>query len=301
MSVGVIIGRFQSDDLTPGHENLIDTALECDQLVIFVGVASKGGTKRNPLDYPSRHRMLTAKYPTATILPIHDHPSNEKWSQTVDQTLRRLYPHQEIVIYHGRDSFKESYSGSLATMEIETFVSGLSSSTERRIELGNDVSASRAWRAGQIYQVQNQWPRINPTVDILAYTSAGVLMGEKATQPDLFRFPGGYVDRTDTCLEKAAVRELKEETGVVVDPYDLKYVSSAVIPDWRDTPDNTTMTTLFAAKLPDKATWLAGDDLCKVTLIPFDEFPFSIPVVEEHTEIYEQAIVFLELEGFLND
>jgi 8-oxo-dGTP pyrophosphatase MutT (NUDIX family) len=59
---------------------------------------------------------------------------------------------------------------------------------------------------------------------------------------------GGISDPDDETLEDTAVRELKEETHVVVDPSKLTYICSKKVRDWRyaDGPDDI-KTVLFAA------------------------------------------------------
>lgn len=74
------------------------------------------------------------------------------------------------------------------------------------------------------------------TVDILVYslehTIFELLLGRKPNAK-LFRLPGGFVDPNDNSTEDAALRELKEETGLTLGKSQLQYVSSFKIDDER--------------------------------------------------------------------
>ena len=56
---GVIIGRFQTDELTDGHKKLINYVSENnDDMIIFIGSTEAVGTRRDPLDVVSRWYMV---------------------------------------------------------------------------------------------------------------------------------------------------------------------------------------------------------------------------------------------------
>lgn len=300
MTIGVVIGRFQGVRLHEGHIQVINTAYkETNQLVILVGVASKLGTKSNPLDFPTRAQMIRAQLSNAKdtiILPLFDHPDDKAWSAIVDATLRGMFPHDKCFLYHGRDSFAPRYSGKLPLVEV-TVSTEIRSNTSCRADLAKAPIASEDFRAGVIYASQKHWPRINPTVDILAYSDTHVLMGEKSTQPGLLRFPGGYVDAHES-LEDAARRELTEETGIYTDGRDtdsvMEYIMSCPIDDWRDTPDSRTLTTLFGFET-DLSDIKAADDLSKLTLLTYRDFASLNPdnVVKEHRKMLYAADRFI--------
>jgi len=295
MTIGVVVGRFQGVRLHEGHIQVINTAFrETNQLVIFVGVASKLGTKSNPLDFPTRVQMIKSQLNRdAIILPLFDHPDDKAWSALLDTTLRSMFPHDKCVLYHGRDSFAPKYSGKLALVEV-TATGNIRSNTEHRADVANTPRDTEDFRAGIIYASQKHWPRINPTVDILAYSDTHVLMGEKSAQPGLLRFPGGYVDREES-LENAALRELVEETSLAVAPKP-QYIMSTHIADWRDTPDSTTLTTFFGCKVDNLLEAKAGDDLSKVVLLTHHQFLnlTNDMIVKEHHRLIYSAQRFIQ-------
>ena len=64
-----------------------------------------------------------------------------------------------------------------------------------------------------------------------------VLLGKRrgAHGAGLWSLPGGWIDRSDATLEEAAVREVREETGLVLDPDALRLlcVQTKPYPDFR--------------------------------------------------------------------
>jgi len=59
-----------------------------------------------------------------------------------------------------------------------------------------------------------KFPTAFNTVDIVLFVDNRLLAGRKKSDPDgKYRFPGGFVDPNDSCVEEAAYREFLEETG----------------------------------------------------------------------------------------
>jgi len=72
-SYGIIIGRFQVNDLHDGHMELFrQVRARHSGVIVFVGVHPAGLTKDNPLDFPTRKAMIQAKFPEFTVLPLMD-------------------------------------------------------------------------------------------------------------------------------------------------------------------------------------------------------------------------------------
>jgi ADP-ribose pyrophosphatase YjhB (NUDIX family) len=95
-----------------------------------------------------------------------------------------------------------------------------------------------------------------------------ILLGKKEKEP-LWRFPGGFVDPNDGCLENAAIRELTEETNFIKSwaGTDPKYLFSFRVPDPRyaDGPDKILSAVFFSFFCDGKPK--AGDDLGKLKWI----------------------------------
>ena len=67
MDIGVVVGRFQVDDLHEGHKCLLNFARRRHpNLVVFIGVPALEGTRNNPLSYQLREQMI--KYGTRNFI-----------------------------------------------------------------------------------------------------------------------------------------------------------------------------------------------------------------------------------------
>ena len=91
--IGVIIARFQSPYLHEGHKSLVESVkVKHNTTVIVLGVSPVRGSKRNPLDFQTRERMIKKVYPDVVVLPLSDHPLDTKWSQNLDTLLANTFP-----------------------------------------------------------------------------------------------------------------------------------------------------------------------------------------------------------------
>jgi bifunctional NMN adenylyltransferase/nudix hydrolase len=294
---GVIVARFQVDDLHPKHRKLIEAVRErSTRTLILLGVAPTLGTAENPLDYETRAHMVYEAYPDVVVLPLADIGDDDRWSQAVDSAIKVIAPIGRVTLYGGRDSFIKHYVGRYQTQELGEEVFGPddgTSGTACRIQVAEQGPLrTREGRQGAIYTAQRQFPKVYPTVDVAvlsrfetARTRAvgpeggelHVLLGKKPGETE-WRFPGGFTDPTDICFEEAAARELREETGITLRPkgpnYEpaLAYVGSMRIDDPRYTGRDRICTTLFAVQLPpDRVKEAkAGDDLAAVDWRPLD-------------------------------
>ena len=110
--IGVIIARFQTPYLHDGHKALINEVLsKHGKTVIVLGVSPIRGSRRNPLDFHTREKMIKKEYPEVVVLPLPDHPLDAKWSSGLDTLLSNTFPGSSFTLYGSRDCFINYYSG----------------------------------------------------------------------------------------------------------------------------------------------------------------------------------------------
>lgn len=274
MKIGVIVGRFQIDNLHTGYLKLLNEVHKrSDEVVVCLGVKPTPSNKKNPLDFLNRYNTLNQSYTNCYIIPVIDHPSNEQWSKNLDYLLDSLFMGKEITLYTGRDGFNEHYTGKYPVEVITTDIDHLNSSDRREI-VGNATINSPDFRAGIIYAINNLPPRNYLTVDIACVDEKAdkVLLGRKRGQ-SVYCFPGGFYDPKDGNPLNAARREFCEETSLGCEGGE-DLVGVYHIDDWRnrDSPDVNTMTFFY--------TWPycfgraeAADDLEEVIWVPISPTP----------------------------
>ena len=115
-----------------------------------------------------------------------------------------------------------------------------------------------------------------PTVDIIIEVEGGIVLIERKNPPHGWAIPGGFVDYGET-VEAAAVREAKEETGLVVRLTRLLGVYSDPSRD----PRGHTISTVFVASAAGHP--VADDDAVDTGVFTEDTLPSNI--VFDHREI----------------
>lgn len=246
---GVIVGRFQVNDLHDGHMELIrQVKARHGAVLVFVGTpANKSLTQQNPLDYPTIRRMINAKFPEITVQPLQDTRSDEEWSRNLDNAISSVVQSGTATLYGGRDSFVPHYTGHFKPVELTLPVETMKiSGTDIRKEFSNKVLESPEFRAGLIYAAHHAWPETKPCVDVAVFNSdeSLICLVQKRGET-LLRFPGGHFEHKHVNFEGTAKAESLEETGNCVDS--LEYVYSGLVDDWRYAghPDKKISTTLF--------------------------------------------------------
>ncbi len=118
-----------------------------------------------------------------------------------------------------------------------------------------------------------------PTADVVIYSpDRGVVIIRRANEPVGFALPGGFIEEGE-CAEAAAVREMREETGLDVELTGLLGVYSR--PD-RD-PRQHTLTVAFTGRPHNPEALCAGDDAAHAAYYPLDALPQ--PLVFDHAQI----------------
>ena len=251
--VGVIVGRFQIDRPHPAHMELILQALDKHQnIVILLGISPLINTKRNPLDFISRKLMIEQYFNTYNdrmiITQLPDQYSDKEWSKEVDKRIKEIHPTKSIVLYGGRDSFINYYTGNFDTQEVEQEV--YISATDARLNASQKILKSLEYRIGLINGAYSRYNSVISTVDIVVFNNQNtkILLAKKSAE-DGWRFIGGHEDPSDTSGEHAAKRELTEETGGNAEFEIVDYIGRFQIDDWRYKNEvDSVMTTFYKAK-----------------------------------------------------
>ncbi len=208
---------------------------------------------KNPLPYEVRKHMVLEVYPEAQVEEIIDHPlSPTYWSRDLDTLVTNLCGGDtaHVVLYGGRDSFLNVYSGTLMRHVIPASLPHISG-TEIRSRV--TMPTTTDGREALIWATQTRYPIPYGTADLaIVRRNAEFLLIKKKRHEGLCSFMGGFGDVGESD-EETAMRERTEEIlGIVITK--PTYVGSKPIEDprYRDTPDG--ITTRFF-----RANYLNGD------------------------------------------
>lgn len=288
--VGVIVGRFQVPELHEAHKLLIQHV--CDQhdkVIIFLGLSPLRVTRENPLDFESRKQMILKEFPNVNVLYVKDHVSDEVWSQKLDEMIQDVVtPAQTVVLYGGRDSFMEHYTGTNPMRELEqdVYVSG----TEIRKSISKkSVKATEDFRAGVVWAAHSGYPTCYPTVDIAIFNNdfTKILLGRKPHE-DKFRLIGGFADPKSTSYEADARRETEEEAGIsITDP---QYIGSCLVDDWRYRGEVDKIKTMVFVAKHFSGQPRPGDDIVELRWFDVDS---KLEVVDTHVPLIDMVHTWL--------
>jgi bifunctional NMN adenylyltransferase/nudix hydrolase len=276
-----------------------------NRVILFLGVRPIGATYKNPLDFETRKAMVQAEFPDFNILPLPDTKTDEQWSSNLDNRIRELADYGDVTLYGSRDSFTAHYTGSYKPVEL-TMPHALRTinGTDIRAEITNSVLQSPDFRAGVIHAITNLRPQCKATVDVVITHWAvaegpgtgkrqdGVFGGKERVQyfllgmkpgENLWRFIGGFSEPTTPTYEFDAVREAMEETGLPIE--DLKYIGSALIPDWRWAGEPDQIKTLVFTGTSMTMGGKANDDIAKVKWVKAAELEESM-FIDTHKPIW---------------
>ena len=108
-----------------------------------------------------------------------------------------------------------------------------------------------------------------PTADCVIYDEAlGIVLIERKNEPHGLALPGGFIDTGETA-EHAAIREMKEETGL-----DVKLIGIlGVYSDPNRDPRSHTLTITYVAKAQDVTALQAGDDASNAKFYALEDIP----------------------------
>lgn len=132
-----------------------------------------------------------------------------------------------------------------------------------------------------------KYPRPAVTADCVVMTKEAVpkvLLIERGNDPfkGCWAFPGGFMDMDET-TEQCAIRELEEETGLVVEKVLQIGAYSKVDRD----PRGRTISVAYLAVIDKPVDVTGQDDAAKAQWFPIDVLP---PLAFDHEDIIRDAI-----------
>jgi bifunctional NMN adenylyltransferase/nudix hydrolase len=307
-TVGVIVGRFQTPRLTPGHVHLLNTALlQNDEVILFIGSTPVRNSIPDPIPFVWRASMVQADPrlfragKRFQIVELPDRGSDAIWSAILHAKIQELTARGQfrtmdfeqvdvIRLYGSRDS---SFLKGFDISEVETPYEKVEllpfsnfSATELRSQVANKFPSGTDTddyiREGMIIASQSRYPIVYSTVDVAIFDvidgKVGVWLGRKpgATQ---FRFIGGFTEPTSESDEEDAAREVMEETGLTV--HNVTYIGNAKIDDWRYRKTQDKIRTRFFAAKAINSNACAADDIEDVRFFPIENL-FTSVLVNEH-------------------
>lgn len=236
-SLGVIIGRFQTSKITPGHEFLFDEVYKKhENVIVFIGCKppQQQPDSKNPLDFFSRKMMLLKKYPNLTVLSITDQRSNEDWSYELDKRIDEIKGNFEPILYGSRDSFISSYKGKYSTCELESDI--IYSATSVRESIIQKTIESEEFRQGIIYGLSNRvlnglhgsYVFITQKKD----DAIKVLIGKKRGEKDYSFFGTLYNPTIDDSYLKTAKRAVKDSVGSNLEVTNFQFMFDHKLEVW---------------------------------------------------------------------
>lgn len=126
-----------------------------------------------------------------------------------------------------------------------------------------------------------------PAADVIIYEpSQGVVIIKRANVPVGYAIPGGFIEEGEFA-EAAAVREMREETGLDVVLLGLLGLYSYP----RRDPRFHTMTAVYVGKPVDWTQLCAGDDAAQAAFYPLEALPS--PLVFDHERVLADFTAYL--------
>lgn len=230
------------------------------------------------------------KHPNLTIGYIKDQVSDAIWSANLDHLIQdHLGPNDTACLYGGRDSFIPHYKGCFETRELvsDRYISG----TEIRQMVSQAPESSASFRAGAIWATFQRYPSVYPTVDVVVYDSKEqrVLLARKTGETG-YRAVGGFVSPEDDSYEHAALRELREETGLTVGLDNLVYLGSRKVDDWRYRAEvDRIITHLYVGGYTMGAP-KAADDIAETRWFAINKVNPEFDLVPEHRHLWQMFL-----------
>jgi bifunctional NMN adenylyltransferase/nudix hydrolase len=288
--VGVIIGRFQLDELHDAHRELIEKVINSHyHTIIVLGISPlEECSIKNPLDFRTRKIMLQEAYPKIDIVYISDMQYDDDWSKKLDREVIKHVKrrNQSVCLYGGRDSFIPHYSGKYPTKELTLDQSEYISSTARRWEIYNSVENNTDFRKGIIYQTAFNGDRCIPQTVTVIFTEdySKVLVGKRVGDRK-FSFISSNVKAGQT-MEECAFASVAKKTGL--ESTEVYYKGSTIINDWKYRRETDKLTGMIFTTRVRFGRAEAKENYATVKWLPIEDLIDNIS--DMHKDIAKQVV-----------
>jgi bifunctional NMN adenylyltransferase/nudix hydrolase len=239
-SLGVIVGRFQTAQITPGHQFLFDEVYKKhDTVVTFVGSKPPlyQPDEKNPLDFFSRKKMLMTYNPNLSVLSITDKGDDESWSDDLDKKIDEIRGTFDAILYGSRDSFISHYTGKFKTVELESNI--IYSATSVRERIIQDAKDSDEFRAGVIYGLSNRIVSgIHCSYGLIVDSNSRVLIGKRKGDKYYSLFGGMYSPEVDKTYSDTMKRTIREQLGSNIEIGNTKFLFDTQLEHWAYSSSN---------------------------------------------------------------
>lgn len=331
MEYCVFIGRFSP--FQKAHKVLLDKALTiANQIIIVIGSANTARTIKNPWSVKERSEMISATLSLEdrkriSFITMNDYLYNDNlWVSTLQSLISNASDYSDDVGLVGCDSDETSYYLKLFPqykyVQVETNFD-FHATQVRDLYFSHDIKYKSMvpeqvvryleefkktpffsyvkQEKDFIDNYREQWrgspfPPIFMTVDNIVIKSGHILVVTRRGNPGkgLLALPGGFVNQKEK-LQDAALRELKEETGIKINISDLRksIIESKVFDDPQRSARGRTITNAYLINLGmGQLPQVKGaDDAEKAQWLPLSDFhSMSNEFFEDHWHIINYFI-----------
>lgn len=272
MKVAIIVGRFQVDDLSEGHQKMLRMAYEeCERVIVFIG-SRVVRSAADPLPYYMvANSVKGVQCASVEVYEQLDNPDNEVWIQSLMNQVGNLTEKDDELWFYGGHGEKDSFLDvmPLGINRRHVPYDGELSGTELRSRIG--YHNTWVFRAGYIKAHLDAFPSCPSVVDAVITKGNQVLLGFKE-KTGKYCVIGGFADDGDGSLEHSTSRETKEEGGLIIPPDAWKYLMSMQCDIFSYSRTIQPYTSVFHTEYKESyGEPQAGDDLDSIGWVDLDK------------------------------
>lgn len=339
----VLIGRFQPFH-NAHKNLVKRASLLAPNVLVVVGSAGAAPNIKNPWSYDERYNMIRESTNDISadifVRPVRDYRANIDWIEEVNRLVEGVLSFPNIrglkigIIGHSKDltSTYLNYFPQWDLIEAPAYPERgetIDATKIRKLYFKHELAFIEGVVPNPVFDILNNeektdlhkeydfvqayikswdaapFPPTFVTVDSVVVQSGHVLLIQRGGYPGKgqWALPGGFLDQTET-LEKASIRELREETRLKIPVKVLK--GSLLASEVFDSPGRSTrgrtITHAFLYHLDDAETLpkvKGSDDAVDAQWKSFSEFRQMRSVMyEDHWFIIEKMVSILEDEEF---